>query len=316
MANKKKNIKKKKSTTKKRKTTNSKKKTTVQKSKVSNNTNKTSKNKSNKNNEIKNKKTDKVIKEKSNRRELIFNIIIAVLVIVVIISFYFLIQKRKEEEITIKEIDESKLVKPDNNSTDIDIPKKTVKEEIAELKTKYNNNDVIGILNIDNEIYTPVVQTKDNQYYLKYSLSKKRSVIGSTFMDYRLNKDSKQINIYGHNHSNKKYNPPFKTLENYLKKAYFEEHRYIEFKVDNEIQKYEIFSIVIGEKVGTEEHMNIKYTKNSDWLKHFNRLKNRSIFKTDTKLTENDKIIVLQTCLFGKYKGKLMLVIGKRVDNE
>ena len=41
-----------------------------------------------------------------------------------------------------------------------------------------------------------------------------------------------------------------------------------------------------------------------------------SIFKTDTKLTENDKIIVLQTCLFGKYKGKLMLVIGKRVDNE
>lgn len=316
MANKKKNVKKKNSTTKKKRNTNSKNKTTTQKAKISNNTNKTNKNKSNKSNEIKNKKTNKSTKEKSKKRDLIFNIIIAILVIVVITSFYFLIQKRKEEELTIKEIDESKLVKPDNNPTDIDIPKKTVKEEIAELKTKYNNNDVIGILSIDNEINTPVVQTKDNQYYLKYSLSKKRSVIGSTFMDYRLNKDSKQINIYGHNHSSKKYNPPFKTLENYLKRAYFEEHKYIEYKIDNEIQKYEIFSIVIGEKVSTEEHMNIKYTKNSDWLKHFNRLKKRSIYKTDTKLTEDDKIIVLQTCLFGKYKGKLMLVIGKRVEDN
>ena len=35
--------------------------------------------------------------------------------------------------------------------------------------------------------------------------------------------------------------------------------------------------------------MNIKYTKNSDWLKHFNRLKNRSIFKTDTKLSEKSQ---------------------------
>ena len=62
--------------------------------------------------------------------------------------------------------------------------------------------------------------------------------------------------------------------------------------------------------------MNIKNTRNNDTIKHFKRLKNRIIVKTDTKLTENDKIIVLQTCLFGKYKGKLMLVIGKRVDNE
>lgn len=69
------------------------------------------------------------------------------------------IQKRKEEEKTIIEINESKLVKPASNVED---PKKTVEEEISNLK-KYNNNDVIGILNIDDEIYTPVVQAKDNQ---------------------------------------------------------------------------------------------------------------------------------------------------------
>lgn len=59
-----------------------------------------------------------------------------------------LIQKRKEEEKTIIEINESKLVKPASNVED---SKKTVEEEISNLK-KYNNNDVIGILNIDDEI--------------------------------------------------------------------------------------------------------------------------------------------------------------------
>lgn len=103
-------------------------------------------------------------------------------------------------------------------------------------------------------------------------------------MDYRVDKDSKQINIYGHNHSNKKYNPPFKTLEGYLKKDYF------------------------------EEHMKLKYKKDSGWLKYFNRLKNRSIYKTNVELNKEDRIIVLQTCIYGKYAGKLLIVAGKRID--
>lgn len=309
----------KKTTTTKRKSTASK-KTTSNKAKV-NSAKKTTSNKTKatsikkaSSSKVNNKSTKKINSKdikKDNKRNLIFNILIVILSIIVVVSFVLLIQKRKEEEKTIIEINESKLVKP---ASDIEVPKKTVEEEISDLKKKYNNNDVIGILNIDNEIYTPVVQTKDNQYYLKYSLSKKRSAIGSTFMDYRVSKDSKQINIYGHNHSNKKYNPPFKTLEGYLKKEYFDEHRIIELKIDNETLKYEIFSIVLADKVGTEEHMKLKYKKDSDWLKHFNRLKNRSIYKTDVELNQDDKIIVLQTCLFGKHQGKLMVVVGRKID--
>ena len=283
------------------------KKTTSNKAKVTS----TKKITNNKTKTVSSKKNNSKDTKKDNKKNLIFNILIVILSIIVVFSFVLLIQKKKEEEKTIIEINESKLVKPASN---VEVPKKTVEEEISDLKKKYNNKDVIGILSIDDEIYTPVVQTKDNQYYLKYSLSKKTSVIGSTFMDYRVSKDSKQINIYGHNHSNKKYNPPFKTLEGYLKKDYFNEHRFIELKIDNETQKYEIFSIVLADKVGTEEHMKLKYTKDSDWLKHFNRLKNRSIYKTNVELNKEDKIIVLQTCLFGKHHGKLMVVVGKRID--
>lgn len=230
--------------------------------------------------------------------------IIIVLIVMIVISGIFLLIRKEEYNNTINEVNESKL--------DIKEEEISVKDEIDELKNKYNNDEIIAILSIDNEINTPVAQTRDNQFYLKKSLSLKKSVLGSVFMDYRVNKDSKQINIYGHNST--KYKPPFNTLEGYLKKDYFNEHKNISLKIDNEIKKYEIFSIVLADKKSTEEHMNINYKTDSEWLKHFNRLKNRSIYKTNIELNENDKVLVLQTCLFGKNKGKLMVVVAKLIE--
>lgn len=247
------------------------------------------------------KKKNNDIKQNINK---LLDRVIIILIVMIVISGVFLLLRKEEYTNTINEVNDSKL--------DIKKEEISVKDEIDELKKKYNNDEVIAILNIDDEINTPVAQTNDNQFYLKKSLSLKKSVLGSVFMDYRVNKDSKQINIYGHNST--KYKPPFNTLEGYLKKDYFNEHKNISLKIDNEIKKYEIFSIVLADKKSTEEHMNINYKSDSEWLKHFNRLKNRSIYKTNIELNENDKVLVLQTCLFGKYKGKLMVVVARLVE--
>ncbi len=247
------------------------------------------------------KKKNNDIKQNINK---LLDRVIIVLIVMIVISGVFLLLRKEEYTNTINEVNDSKL--------DIKKEEVSVKDEIDELKKKYNNDEVIAILNIDDEINTPVAQTNDNQFYLKKSLSLKKSVLGSVFMDYRVNKDSKQINIYGHNST--KYKPPFNTLEGYLKKDYFNEHKNISLKIDNEIKKYEIFSIVLADKKSTEEHMNINYKSDSEWLKHFNRLKNRSIYKTNIELNENDKVLVLQTCLFGKNKGKLMVVVAKLIE--
>ena len=61
--------------------------------------------------------------------------------------------------------------------------------------------------------------------------------------------------------------------------------------------------------------MNLNYKKDFEWLSHFNRLKDRSIYKTNIELNEDDNVLVLQTCLFGKYKGKLMVVVAKLIKN-
>lgn len=255
------------------------------------------------------KENKKVVKENKNLKRL-FNILIIVLVIVIITTIILLISKKKEEKETFTEVKESTIPYVEEEKEEI-----SIEDEIKELKNSYNNNDIIGIISIKGgDLNTPVVQTKDNQYYLKYSLTKKRSIIGAVFMDYRVNSNSKQINIYGHNST--KYKPPFQKLEKYLEKSYYKDHNILELKVNNEKKVYEIFSIVIADKVGTEEHMNIKYNTDKEYYNHFKRLKNRSLYDTGVNIEESDNVLVLQTCIYGKYKGKLLVIVAKKVKEN
>ena len=255
------------------------------------------------------KENKKTVKENKNLKRL-FNILIIVLVIVIITTTILLISKKKEEKETFTEVKESTIPSVEEEKEEI-----SIEDEIKELKNSYNNNDIIGIISIKGgDLNTPVVQTKDNQYYLKYSLTKKRSIIGAVFMDYRVNSNSKQINIYGHNST--KYKPPFQKLEKYLEKSYYKDHNILELKVNNEKKVYEIFSIVIADKVGTEEHMNIKYKTDKEYYNHFKRLKNRSLYDTGVNIEESDNVLVLQTCIYGKYKGKLLVIVAKKIKEN
>lgn len=253
----------------------------------------------------------KVKEKKDNKKiKIILDIIIYVFIIIVCVCLVLLYFKRQEDNETIKELEETVITK------DIEIVNdKTVKDYIDELKSKYDNDDIKGILSIDGlDVSIPVVKGKDNSYYLKHAVNKKKSVIGSVFIDYRNNITSKQINVYGHNST--RFNPPFKVLEGYLNKEYYNEHKYFEFMVDDETRKYEIFSVIIAEKDDNEEHMQFSYKKDSDWLKHYQRLKRRSKYKIDVDVNKDDKIMVLQTCIFGRYHDKLLVIVGKEIERK
>lgn len=226
----------------------------------------------------------------------------------VCVCFVLLYFKRKEDRETVKELEEMVI------SKEIEvIDDKSVKDYINEIKSKYNNNDIKGILSIDGlDVSIPIVKGNDNNYYLKHAVNKSKSVMGSVFIDYRNDTDSKQINIYGHNST--RFNPPFKVLEGYLDQSYYKEHKYFEFMVDDEVRKYQIFSVIIAEKKDSEEHMQFNYKKESDWLKHYQRLKKRSKYKIDVDINKEDKIMVLQTCIFEKYHNKLLIIVGKEIS--
>lgn len=259
-------------------------------------------------------KKEEVVKaeeKKDNKKtKIVLDIIIYVFIIVVCVCLVLLYFKRQEDNETIKELEETVITK------DIEIvDDKTVKDYINELRSKYDNDDIKGILSIDGlDVSIPVVKGKDNSYYLKHAVTKKKSVIGSVFIDYRNNTNSRQINIYGHNST--KFNPPFKVLEGYLNKDYYNEHKYFEFMVNDETRKYEIFSVIVANKDSSEEHMQFSYKKNSDWLKHFQRLQKKSKYKINVTVNKDDKIMVLQTCIFGRYHDKLLVIVGKEIERK
>lgn len=283
----------------KRKTTSTKKKTTGAKKKIV------------KKEVPKKEEVVKAEEKKDNKKtKIVLDIIIYAFIIVVCVCLVLLYFKRQEDNETIKELEETVITK------DIEIvDDKTVKDYINELRSKYDNDDIKGILSIDGlDVSIPVVKGKDNSYYLKHAVNKKKSVIGSVFIDYRNNTTSRQINVYGHNST--KFNPPFKVLEGYLNEEYYDEHKYFEFMVNDETRKYQIFSVIIADKEDTEEHMQFSYKKDSDWLKHYQRLKRRSKYKIDVDVNKDDKIMILQTCIFGRYHDKLLVIVGKEIERK
>lgn len=180
---------------------------------------------------------------------------------------------------------------------------KNTKDESNNLdyyKKYYFNNDIVGKLKIKNtNIDTLLVKTTNNEYYLNHSLKREYDIIGSIYVDYRTDLNSKQINIYGHNSN--VYNVMFKELENYLNKDYYQNHKYIELWNGDEYIEYEIFSV----QIVTDDYEHIDVFP-SDWNKHINIL-NKSIYETNVKANNNDNILIIQTCLYNPINSFLII---------
>ncbi len=224
----------------------------------------------------------------------IVKIIYSVLfVIVLVVTFYSLYSYLNQE------VNKYKII----NSIEEEVSLLEKTEEVKTLeyyKEYYSNNDVVGSLEIEGtNINTLLVQTTNNEYYLNHSLNKEYDIIGSIYVDYRVNLNSKQINIYGHN--SQVYDVPFKELENYTDKDYYKEHKYIKIWDGETTNIYEIFSVQIV--TSDYEYINVD---SSDWSNHIKEL-NNSIYDTGLSATEEDDILVLQTCYYNPVNSFLII---------
>ena len=195
--------------------------------------------------------------------------------------------------------------------------KPTYKEEIEVLRKENNNDDIIGTIEILNSNFkAPILQSVDNNYYLRRLPNKESNINGSIFMDYRTNiNTSKKILIYGHNDSYLKM--PFDILEEYYNKDFFDNHRYLEIKsYENKLRRYEVFSVFVEYK--DFSYMKVNY-KDNEYIEHLNSLKNKSMHKTDVELSGDDNILILQACSthpdYAKYSKKYVLVVFKEIKD-
>lgn len=187
---------------------------------------------------------------------------------------------------------------------------------IDELKIKYNNEEVVALIEIPNVLEEPIVQTSNNDYYLNNDIYNNKNIIGASFLDFRNDlKESKKLLIYSH--SDPEGTLPFVKLNNYNDENFFKENKYIYLTDSNSKRKYEVFSSYI--ETEDFDYVNLKSFNGLTYEEHINKLKNKSYVKSDIKLDENSKILVLQTCSFNtdiNSKDKYQLVIAKEIDNK
>ena len=158
---------------------------------------------------------------------------------------------------------------------------------------KATNPDVKLWIMVDGtNINYPVVQTDNNDYYLKHNILKRRSTDGWVYLDYRNNMNNDRNTIfYGHNLLNK---TSFGSISKMFTKNYFNKSNHEIYVIDeNRIYVYKVFSIYYSKPV--TDYLQIDFY-DEEYLNFLNGLKAKSKFNFGEELTVNDKIITLSTC--------------------
>lgn len=184
------------------------------------------------------------------------------------------------------------------DKTELNLYKRYSKIDINSVsinKLKKTNKDIVSWITVDGtNINYPVVQAKDNNYYLSHDIEKNVKASGWVFMDYRNSFDMSDDNtiFYGHNLANK---TSFGSLENVFKSDWFEtSNHYIEVLSEKDRYLYEIFSIYT---INPETYyLQNNFNNKDNYIEFINTIKSRSIYNFNIKVDNKDKIITLSTC--------------------
>lgn len=168
--------------------------------------------------------------------------------------------------------------------------------------------DYRGWIKINNtNIDYSIVQGKDNSFYLDKDINKNYLSSGSIFMNY-LNHGFNDENtiLFGHHMRNKTM---FAQLEKYKEKEFFHNNNDIKIEVENDkVLTYKVFSVYVTD--ANDNYIKTNFDNKSEYKEFLDKIKNKSIYKSDINVDENDKIITLSTCSY-EFNDARMVVHGK-----
>lgn len=190
-------------------------------------------------------------------------------------------------------------------------------EVLEDYKTLLNmNKDLIGWLKIaDINIDYPVMQSGDNEYYLRRDFDEEYDKNGCLFLDYQCDILSGNTNwiIYGHNMQSGKM---FGQLDKYSDEEYYKAHPKFEFDTIYEKGVYEIV-YVFRSKIYNEDAVVFKYYQfidaNSEVEFNSNMTEMEKLSLYDTGITPKygDKLLTLSTCDYLENNGRFVIVARK-----
>ena len=192
-------------------------------------------------------------------------------------------------------------------------------EILSEYQTLYvKNKSLAGWIRIPGtEIDYPVMQTRNNDYYLNHDFEQNEDNNGSIFIDSQCSiwPRSENLLIYGHNMKSGKM---FGTLDKYKSEDYYKEHPLIEFDTIYEKGIYRIM-YVFPEVVHEASEVTFKYYQfieadsEEEYDSNMQTMAEMSLYDTGVTSSFGDELITLSTCDY-EPDAERFAVVAKRVE--
>ena len=238
----------------------------------------------------------------------------------------------KQEEVQTPEVKPEEQEEKQEIEEEIVIEKPELGEEIAKLKAK--NDDVVGWLQIpDTEIDNAVVQTTNNEFYLRKDELKQYSWTGCYWIDFECTVGptaedlGRSTVIYGHNvnYDDGKDKERFSQLFHFADEQWAKEHPYIYFSTPEEDMAWEVFAVAYTTddfnyiQVLKDRKVSSEQITEAQMINIVNEARERSEYDyNDVEVNGDDKIITLSTCSYkyGRRNDVRFIVMAKLVTEE
>lgn len=139
----------------------------------------------------------------------------------------------------------------------------------------------------------PILQARDNNYYLNYNLYGNKSIDGEIFFDYRQKPDFSEKNtfIYGHDLYD---GTKFSELNNFYSANYFNQHKKMYVYTRN--KRYNGTAFAIQANGGFSKAHNVSIKDSSQLYNYVKYLKGRSVVRSNVSPSSVKKMMTLWTC--------------------
>lgn len=269
---------------------------------------------------------------KSNKKEIIRKIVLTVSIITIIISGAILVNtyiiepykfKKNQKEIadivsTDSPEDATAVIeeKPEND--------KYPKGMLAKYAKLYDiNSDLAGWVSIPEfDINLPIVQGKDNDYYLKRNFYKKWTDYGVPFFDYRIKSLEtlpRNTVVYGHN---MRYDDKiFGMLEDYYYIDGFKKAPVIQCDSIYGSHTWFVYAVFITNSAKAQDNgylfpYNFIELGNAKFMEYIKEIDKRKLYTTGVDITATDNILTLSTCCYDFEGARFVIVAREKRDGE
>lgn len=177
------------------------------------------------------------------------------------------------------------------------------------------NSEVVAWIRFDAPeiISYPVVQTDNNDTYLKIAFTGESNSAGTLFIDVKNSSDFSDDNtiIYGHNMKN---DSMFGALSEYIEEDFYKEYPYFYvYLPDGTASKYEIAAVDIISVTDIDRYT-MNFASSSSFLAYINTMLRTSFYDSDATLSSSASLITLSTCTGDD--SERFIVQGVKVDEK